>query len=266
MDKRKIRLTESQLINLIKKSLVETKSLIKEGTGTAQDPFTDTDLMDDVERVVDLMDGTAGFTGKLAGIVTGGAGWTSESDLNEIKKILEKYKGKYCKVSDEAVVRPCLKRFMEMYEDDEGDSLYDDLKSLYQSRYGSTGKETRRTLMNWLEADKDKQDVAKTAVTPTPTPTPNAQTTVVANFFKCLEGVTGYQVYGEGDKQHGKVPYKGGELSFFLNGSAIAGYPNEANVLLKKGGKTWSAKCECVASGPDEPGGLKNKTEWVLKA
>ena len=265
MAKRKIRLTESQLINLIKKSLVETKSLIKEGTGTGQDPFSDVDLGDDVERVVDLMDGTAGFTGKLAGIVTGGAGWTSEADLKEVKTILEKYKGKYCKVSDEAVVRPCLKRFMELYEDDEGDSLYDDLKGLYQSRYGSSGKENRRICMQMLDDVKNAQDVAKTSLVAAQTQQQQQQqqTTGQTNVFKCLEGVM--TVEGDAPDQHGKAPYKGGQVSFYLDGRQIDGFPSGHNVVLQKGGKTWSAKAECKKSTPTTPGGLTNTTEWTLK-
>lgn len=261
MAKRKIRLSESELINLIK------KSLINEGTGTAQDPFTDTDLSDDVERVVDLMDGTAGFTGKLAGIVTGGAGWTSESDLNEVKKILEKYKGKYCKVADEAVVRPCLKRFMELYEDDEGDSLYDDLKGLYQSRYGSSGKETRRTIMNWLEADKDKQDVPKTSLAPTPTPTPNQQQQATqTNKFYCVENDSTYRAYGPAGNQYAEVQWKGGTLQFYLNGTPLGdGAPANDNILYQKGGKKWTTQGSCSEGGPGKPRGLILDKPWTPK-
>lgn len=264
MAKRKIRLTESQLIDLIKKSLVETKSLINEGTGTAQDPFTDTDLMDDVERVVDLMDGTAGATGKLAGVLTLGAGWTSEADLNEVKKILEKYKGKYCKVADEAVVRPCIKRFMEMYEDDEGDSLYDDLKSLWQSRYGSSGKQTRTLIMNWLEADKDKQDVPKTSLTPTPPPTPNPQATQTSKF-SCIEQDSTYRAYGTAPNQYAEVQWKGGTLQFYLDGRDLGdGAPVGNNILYQKGGKKWTTKGECSDGGPGKQRGLILGT-WTAK-
>jgi hypothetical protein len=112
----KVRLTENELVSLISKILKEEKSLIVEGTGTFADPYTDDDIQPDVDTVVDDIDG-----------------YVNQSNVNSIFTILSKYKNKVA-LDDTDIDNPkkvsALKRFADLYQDDEGVSLESDLNGI----------------------------------------------------------------------------------------------------------------------------------------
>lgn len=228
MAKRKIRLTESQLIDLIK------KSMISEQTANSLDDVT---LRDVATRVVKLMQGDV-----------------TNSDVENIQTILEDevFNNLSAKTG-----KCALKQFEKFYTSKSGEmgdtggmgNLIDDL-----TEASIETDSVKEELINLIKSQRS--GYCKTVETPPPTT--QQQTTVQENKFYCTENVSGYRAEStKSGKQFANVPWKGGNLSFWLNGDSIGNtaFPDH-NILFEKGGKKWTAKGECREPAPGVPGGL----------
>jgi len=232
MAKTKIRLTESQLIDLIR------KSMISEQTANSIDDST---LREIAGRIVDLMEGDV-----------------ENSHIEQVQSILE----------DEvfgnlsAKTLGCAyKQLNKFYVSQAAES-----NAWYKSGTGNKGSLVLDITNASIDTDSVKNDLialinkelngfCKTAETPAPA---QQQTTIQENVFYCTENVSGYRAEStKSGKQFANVPWKDGNLSFWLNGDSIGNtaFPDH-NILFEKGGKKWTAKGECREPAPGVPGGL----------
>lgn len=247
MVKRKIRLTESQLIDLIKKSMVSEQSTPQ--LGSPQLPYNDSQLKSDVNKIVSAIDG-----------------YSDAADYRIIHTALKKYVGKWAKSEEEGKIVPAIKRISELYEIDEsGDSLYDDLEAEGTSSYGTEVQQRMEQCKTWVYEANAQEPIPANDPTINPAPTPAPVNTTQENKFYCLEG-DGYRAYGPAGKQYGQVQWKGGTLEFYLDASKLgdAGYPND-NILYQKGGKKWTTEAYCSEGGPGKPRGLIIDKPWNPK-
>ena len=242
MVKKKIRLTESQLIDLIKKSMVSEQA----PTASASNSLDDSTLRGIADRIVELMEGDV-----------------ENSHIEELQGILE----------DEvfgnlsAKTGKCAyKQLNKFYVSKEAES-----NPTFGSRgggYGSLPLDVKQVSINTESVKNDLitaintelNGFCKTVETPLPV---TQQQTTQTNKFYCVEHLEGYRADGNSPNQYANLPWKGGNLSFYLDARALGSpYPAGNNILYEKGGKKWSTKGECVAGGPGIPKGLKLGT-WT---
>lgn len=113
----KVRLTETELVSLIKKIMTEQKSLLNEGDGSEQNPYTDADLTGFVDTIVDDLDG-----------------FVDGDNLKSIYDILVSLRTKFA-INDDDPTKPvtvsAIKRLSDLYTlDESGDTLLGDLTSV----------------------------------------------------------------------------------------------------------------------------------------
>lgn len=239
MVKKKIRLTESQLIDLIKKSMVSEQA----PTASASNSLDDSTLRGIADRIVELMEGDV-----------------ENSHIEELQGILE----------DEvfgnlsAKTGKCAyKQLNKFYVSKEAES-----NPTFGSRAGGYGSLPLDVKEVSISTESVKNDLitainteingfCKTVETPLPV-TQQTNTVAQENKFYCVENVSGYKAEtNRQGKQFANVPWKGGNLSFWFDASSIGNptYP-EHNILYEKGGKKWTAKGECKDTGAGVQGGL----------
>lgn len=241
MSKRKIRLTESQLVNLIKKSLVLEEEPAPAG-GIAT--LTDTEIQATAKFIADLMSGDV-----------------EDDDILKIQTKLDDYI-----FNAQSSKKKCALERLEMFYTSEANQ-YDDWKS------GDTGDsntligdleeatvETPALRDDLVKSIKENKDVfCKTFNTPTPTPTPQGSTS------SAMDCAGRFNTYGEGENQYGEMEWQGGKLSFYLHGKPLGdGAPTKDNVMFEKGGKKWTTYGYCSPGGPGKQRGLILGS-WTLK-
>lgn len=234
MAKRKIRLTESELINLIK------KSMISEQTANSLDDVT---LRDVATRVVKLMQGDV-----------------TNSDVENIQTILEDevFNNLSAKTG-----KCALKQFEKFYTSKSGEmgdtggmgNLIDDL-----TEASIETDSVKEELINLIKSQRS--GYCKTVETPLPT---TQQQTTQTSKFSCIEQDITYRVYGPAPNQYAEVQWKGGTLQFYLDGRDLGdGAPAGNNIIYQKGGKKWTTKGNCSDGGPGKQRGLILGT-WTAK-
>jgi hypothetical protein len=241
MAKKKIRLTESQLIDLIKKSMVSeqapTNTIVK---------LDDATLRDVASRVVDLM-----------------LGDVENSDVEKIQEILQ---DEVFGTASARTGKCAYKQFDKFYASKAAE------KESWTDGTGNTGS---------LKGDLDAADIQTDAVkdeliglindenkfcrTLEAPPAVTSQQTAQASKFGCVESTQGFQAFGTAPNQYAEVPWQGGTLQFYLDGRDLGGgSPVGNNVLYQKGGKKWTTKGECSEGGPGQKRGLILGT-WTVK-
>jgi len=244
MAKRKIRLTESQLIDLIKKSMVSEQAPIA-STSISLDDST---LREIAGRIVDLMEGDV-----------------ENSHIEELQTILE----------DEVFGNLSAKT---------GKCAYKQLNKFYVSKeaesnptFGSRGGGYGSLLLDVKEVSVSTESVKNDLIdainqemngycktVETPLPVAQQQTTQTSKF-SCIEQDLTYRAYGTAPNQYAEVQWKGGTLQFYLDGRDLGdGAPVGNNILYQKGGKKWTTKGECSDGGPGKQRGLILGT-WTAK-
>lgn len=242
MVKKKIRLTESQLIDLIKKSMVSEQA----PTASASNSLDDSTLRGIADRIVDLMEGDV-----------------ENSHIEELQGILEDEVFGNLSAKDGKCAYKQLNKF---YVSKAAES-----NAWYKSGTGNLGSLIADITNASIDTDSVKNDLialinkelngfCKSVETPLPA---TQQQTTQTNKFYCVEHLEGYRADGDAPNQYANLPWKGGNLSFYLDGRALgSSYPAGNNILYEKGGKKWSTKGECFAGAPGVPKGLRLGT-WT---
>lgn len=251
MAKRKIRLTESQLIDLIKKSLLSEDEGASAPAGSAPLQLDDSELREYAQKMVD----------HLAKDVT-------NTDFMEIQSILEdnifgknsKKPGK-CAYKELNRIYAALaashnQGFFTFHTTGAQGSLLGDLENA-----SIESDDVKKELIDLIK--KEEKEWCKQVAQPAAAPA--SQPTTQTNKFYCLEGED-YQAYGPAGKQYAEKQWKGGVLSFYLDGTKLgdSGYPND-NILYQKGGKKWTTEAYCSEGGPGKPRGLEINKPWNPK-
>jgi len=249
MAKKKIRLTESELISLIKRSLVSEQTT-PQGTGTFDKPYNDSQLTKDVDTLVEDLDG-----------------WVDGGNVNSMLTIIQKYVGKVAwddtDPSAPEKVSACF-RISQLYSIDEsGDSLTDDLDSVTTRTVGNDGVKKLGQLKLILS-----RCIAETVAAPAQPQAglQNQQTPATqSNTFSCVESESTFKAYGTAPNQYAEVQWQGGTLQFYLDGRDLGdGAPVGDNILYQKGTKKWTTKGACSEGGPGKQRGLVLGT-WTAK-
>lgn len=236
MAKTKIRLTESQLIQLI------NKSMISEQTSTGLDDAT---LKDVAKRIVDLMDGDV-----------------ENSDVESIQEILQdEVFGNLSSRTGKCAYKQFDKFYTSKAAEEGGTGGYgsfvEDLK-MVDIQTPSIKTELEELIKN------EKNGYCKTVETPPPSSPASTAATQTSKFY-CVESEPTYRAYGNSPNQYAEVDWQGGKLSFYLDGRDIGdGAPAGNNVLFEKGTKKWTTKGTCEEGGPGKKRGLVLQT-WTAK-
>jgi hypothetical protein len=248
MAKKKIRLTESQLIDLIKKSMVVEQATLTSGNGTFEKPYIDSQLTNDVDTLVDDLDGIV-----------------NAANIASMLTIIKKYVGKVAyddtDPSAPQKVSACL-RISQLYEIDEsGDTLEGDINSVGTKTVGFQGVKSLQQLKTILA-----NCMAETPTQPVQQQTQQqTQQQAQGNKFSCVESESTFKAYGNSPNQYAEVQWQGGTLSFFLDARALGdGAPANDNILYQKGTKKWTTFGECSDGSPGKQRGLILKT-WTPK-
>jgi hypothetical protein len=242
MAKKKIRLTESELIKLIKKSMISeqapTNTTIK---------LDDATLRDVAGRVVDLM-----------------LGDVENSDVEKIQEILQ---DEVFGTASARTGKCAYKQFDKFYASKAAE------KESWTDGTGNTGS---------LKGDLDAADIQTDAVkdeliglindenkfcrTLEAPPAATQQTTTQqTNNFACVESESTFRAYGTSPNQYGEVQWQGGTLQFYLDARPLGdGAPADNNILYQKGGKKWTTKGSCSEGGPGKQRGLVLGA-WTVK-
>ncbi len=242
MAKKKIRLTESELIKLIKKSMISeqapTNTTIK---------LDDATLRDVANRVVELM-----------------LGDVENSDVEKIQEILQ---DEVFGTASARTGKCAYKQFDKFYASKaaEEEGMFDGT--------GNTGS---------LKGDLDAADIQTDAVKDeliglindenkfcrtleAPPAVTQQTTTQQTNNFACVESESTFRAYGTSPNQYGEVQWQGGTLQFYLDARPLGdGAPADNNILYQKGGKKWTTKGACSEGGPGKQRGLVLGT-WTVK-
>ncbi len=242
MAKKKIRLTESQLIDLIKKSMVS-----EQAPANTIVKLDDATLRDVASRVVDLM-----------------LGDVENSDVEKIQEILQ---DEVFGTASARTGKCAYKQFDKFYASKAAE------KESWTDGTGNTG-----SLKGDLEAADIQSDTVKDELVAlindenkfcrtleTPVTTTPSQTTT-SNKFPCAEKVQGWQAYtgAEFPNPYATMPWSGGIITYFLNGQDIPGAPTGNNIQYTKGNKKWTTQGSCGTGAPGEkPLGL-NLGSWTV--
>jgi hypothetical protein len=242
MAKKKIRLTESQLIDLIKKSMVS-----EQAPANTIVKLDDATLRDVAKRVVDLM-----------------LGDVQNSDVEKIQEILQ---DEVFGTASARTGKCAYKQFDKFYASKaaEEEGLFDGT--------GNTGSLKGDLEAADIESDavknelvaliNDENKFCRTLETPVTT-TPSQ--TATSNKFPCAEKVQGWQAYtgAEFPNPYATMPWSGGIITYFLNGQDIPGAPTGNNIQYVKGNKKWTTQGSCGTGAPGEkPLGL-NLGSWTV--
>lgn len=236
MAKNKIRLTESQLVSLIRKSLLSEDDNTVPGTITQVPEISESEIKKIAVAIADKM-----------------AGDVEDETVLDIQEQLDSYifnaktpKGKCAMERLDIYYTSRAKEWDTWYyRGDTGPSntLEGDLEA---------AKIDTPTLIKELVADikKNKKEFCVNLSNPQK-PTPPPTTT---NEWACAGN---YVVYGQAPDQYGEVDWNGGKLSFWLDKTKqIDGAPQGHNVLYIKGNKKWTGIGTCQKGGPGVASGL----------
>jgi hypothetical protein len=242
MAKKKIRLTESELIMLIKKSMISEQA----PTNTTIN-LDDATLRDVANRVVELM-----------------LGDVENSDVEKIQEILQ---DEVFGTASARTGKCAYKQFDKFYASKAAEE-----ESMFEGT-GNTGS---------LKGDLDAADIQTDAVkdeliglindenkfcrTLEAPPAATQQTTTQqTNNFACVESESTFRAYGTSPNQYGEVQWQGGTLQFYLDARPLGdGAPADNNILYQKGGKKWTTKGACSEGGPGKQRGLVLGA-WTVK-
>lgn len=244
MAKKKIRLTESELIKLIKKSMISeqapTNTTIK---------LDDATLRDVANRVVDLM-----------------LGDVENSDVEQIQEILQ---DEVFGTASARTGKCAYKQFDKFYKSKAAE------KESWTDGTGNTGSlkgdleaadiQTEAIKDELIGLINDENKFCRTLETPVTT-TPS-QTTTTSNYFPCAERVNGWQAFtgAEFPDPYASMPWSGGIITYYLDGRPIPGAPSGNNILYTKGNKKWTTKGQCGTGAPGQkPLGLNLETWTAL--
>jgi len=239
MAKKKIRLSESQLISLIRKSLNEQVTLSAASTAAKDIKYNLAGDVktDDLEKTqIVLNDRVFGQT-----MVDGGC---------VLKKVMDYFK---------TVSLPVGSRLQTIWDD--SDSLGDLLTAIRNSKEPGSPEfeDIKKELIDSI--NKELNGFCKPAA---PAQTQQQQQTQ-ANKFSCAESESTFRAFGTAPNQYAEVQWQGGTLQFYLDGRDLGeGAPVGNNVLYQKGGKKWTTKGACSEGGPGKQRGLVLGT-WTVK-
>jgi hypothetical protein len=241
MAKKKIRLSESQLISLIRKSLNEQVNLSTASTAARDIKYN---LTGDV-KVSDLEKTQTVLNDRVFG-------QTMVDGTCALKKVMDYFKS--VKLSGLEVLQTSW--------DDSG-SLGDLLTAIRNSKEPGSPEfeDIKKELIDSI--NKELNGFCKPAA-PAQTQQQQQQQTQ-ANKFSCAESESTFRAFGTAPNQYGEVQWQGGTLQFYLDGRDLGeGAPVGNNVLYQKGGKKWTTKGDCSEGGPGKQRGLVLGT-WTVK-
>ncbi len=244
MAKKKIRLTETQLIELIKKSLI-----VEQSSGLA-----DTEIQQYAKEIVKLM-----------------LGDVTNSDLMKIQAIIEDYIiGQASSRDPKKCALKQLEKFYVISADETNNSFWASTTTGAQgSLLGDIENASVETDSVKEELKKvindEKSGFCKTLEKPVASTTQNQTTTQQTNNFACVESESTFRAYGTSPNQYGEVQWQGGTLQFYLDARPLGdGAPADNNILYQKGGKKWTTKGSCSEGGPGKQRGLVLGA-WTVK-
>jgi hypothetical protein len=247
MEKKKIRLTESELINLIKNAVNETnvprKKILSEGAYDSAKAIYDscskekrpatinrTEVQKIAENMSDALDD-----------------WTPNRDTLQKAITSCQTMVNFCAVS---------KLYKTLYGEDLLEGM-DDTVNLD----GNWRKFVYIPLYN-IQQNQIEQDAAtKPAAQPAATQTTNTWDTIVAGPLGCAKNEKGYQLRGgTGNSQWFSFPYGKGEIRGFLSGGQMIGSKKGSNLQYLLNGQVTK---QTVASCLDGDGGEMSVGQWV---
>ena len=243
MAKKKIRLTESELIKLIKKSMISEQA----PTNTVIS-LDDATLRDVANKVVDLM-----------------LGDVENSDVEKIQEILQ---DEVFGTASARTGKCAYKQFDKFYASKAAEE-----ESMFEGT-GNTGSlkgdldaadiQTDAVKDELIGLINDENKFCRTLEAP-PAATQQTQQQSQGNKFSCVESESTFKAYGNSPNQYAEVQWQGGTLSFFLDARALGdGAPANDNILYQKGTKKWTTFGECSDGSPGKQRGLILKT-WTPK-
>jgi len=230
MAKKKIRLSESQLISLIRKSLNEQVNLSTASTAARDIKYnlTGNVKVSDLEKTQTVLNDRVFGQTMADGTCALKKGWealqTSWDDSGSLGDLL-------------TAIRD---------SEESGSPEFEDIKN---------------ELINSI--NKELNGFCKPAA-PAQTQQQQAQQ-AQGNKFSCVESESTFKAYGNSPNQYAEVQWQGGTLSFFLDARALGdGAPANDNILYQKGTKKWTTFGECSDGSPGKQRGLILKT-WTPK-
>jgi len=241
MAKKKIRLSESQLISLIRKSLNEQVTLSTASTAARDIKYN---LTGDV-KVSDLEKTQTVLNDRVFG-------QTMADGTCALKKVMDYFKS--VKLSGLEVLQTSW--------DDSG-SLGDLLTAIRDSEESGSPEfeDIKNELINSI--NKELNGFCKPAA-PAQTQQQPAQQ-AQGNKFSCVESESTFKAYGTAPNQYAEVQWQGGTLQFYLDARDLGeGAPVGNNILYQKGAKKWTTKGACSEGGPGKQRGLVLGT-WTAK-
>ena len=222
----KVRLTETELVSLIKKIMTEQKSLLTEGDGTAEKPFTDVDLTPVVNYLVNVLDLPV-----------------FDKDMTDIFDTINPLRNKIALNDDDPnnpVKVSAISRLSQLYTIDEtGDILLTDIENISTWKLTNTGVKKKTQTIAVLKAG-----LAETV--PTTPATPPAQG--ATELKSCASKESGF--IDKGDWWIIK-PFGQGELRGFSDGRQ--GKEGNGNLFYVPAGATTHSH---VANGSCKSGVL----------
>jgi hypothetical protein len=241
MAKKKIRLSESQLISLIRKSLNEQVNLSTASTAARDIKYnlTGNVKVSDLEKTQTVLNDRV-------------FGQTMADGTCALKKVMDYFKS----------VKLSGWEALQTSWDDSG-SLGDLLTAIRDSEESGSPEfeDIKNELINSI--NKELNGFCKPAA-PAQTQQQQAQQ-AQGNKFSCVESESTFKAYGNSPNQYAEVQWQGGTLSFFLDARALGdGAPANDNILYQKGTKKWTTFGECSDGSPGKQRGLILKT-WTPK-
>jgi len=240
MAKKKIRLSESQLISLIRKSLNEQVNLSTASTAARDIKYN---LTGDV-KVSDLEKTQTVLNDRVFG-------QTMADGTCALKKVMDYFKS----------VKLTGWEALQTSWDDSG-SLGDLLTAIRDSEESGSPEfeDIKNELINSI--NKELNGFCKPAA---PAQTQQQAQQAQGNKFSCVESESTFKAFGTAPNQYAEVQWQGGTLQFYLDARDLGeGAPVGNNILYQKGGKKWTTKGACSEGGPGKQRGLVLGT-WTVK-